>query len=53
MMSKQVTLTINGNQVSVPEGTLVADAAKMVGIDIPLHCYPAHDRHNIGRIRWV
>jgi NADH-quinone oxidoreductase subunit G len=39
MMSKQVTLTINGNQVSVPEGTLVADAAKMVGIDIPVFCH--------------
>jgi len=38
-MSKQVTLTINGKQVTVPEGTLVADAAKMVGIDIPVFCH--------------
>ncbi|MBI3161385.1 MAG: (2Fe-2S)-binding protein, partial [Chloroflexi bacterium] len=30
-MSKQVTLTINGIQVTVPDGTLVADAAKMAG----------------------
>jgi len=38
-MSKQVTLTIDGKQVTVPEGTLVADAAKMVGIDIPVFCH--------------
>ena len=38
-MSKQVTLTIDGKQVSVPAGTLVADAAKMAGIDIPVFCH--------------
>jgi NADH-quinone oxidoreductase subunit G len=38
-MSKQVTLTIDGKQVTVPEGTLVADAAKTVGIDIPVFCH--------------
>src|SRR6185436_18530952 len=38
-MSKQVTLTIDGIQVTVPEGTGVADAAKMVGIDIPVFCH--------------
>jgi NADH-quinone oxidoreductase subunit G len=38
-MSKQVTLTINGRQVTVPDGTLVADAAKMAGIDIPVFCH--------------
>ena len=38
-MSKQVTLTIDGKQVTVPAGTLVADAAKMVGIDIPVFCH--------------
>ncbi|MBK9924024.1 MAG: NADH-quinone oxidoreductase subunit NuoG [Anaerolineales bacterium] len=38
-MSKQVTLTIDGTQVTVPEGTYVADAAKMVGIDIPVFCH--------------
>ncbi|HNN13275.1 MAG TPA: 2Fe-2S iron-sulfur cluster-binding protein, partial [Anaerolineales bacterium] len=38
-MSKQVTLTINGIQVTVPDGTLVADAAKMAGIDIPVFCH--------------
>src|SRR5512137_1043526 len=38
-MSKQVTLTIDGKQIAVPDGTLVADAAKMVGIDIPVFCH--------------
>jgi NADH-quinone oxidoreductase subunit G len=38
-MAKLVTLTIDGVQVSVPAGTLVVDAAKKVGIDIPVFCY--------------
>ena len=38
-MTKQLTLTIDGVQVAVPEGTLVVDAAKMAGIDIPVFCY--------------
>ena len=38
-MSTQVTLTIDGKQVTVPAGTLVADAAKMTGIDIPVFCH--------------
>jgi NADH-quinone oxidoreductase subunit G len=38
-MTKQVTLTIDGKQVTVPEGTFVADAAKMAGIDIPVFCH--------------
>jgi NADH-quinone oxidoreductase subunit G len=38
-MTKQVTLTIDGIQVTAPEGTGVADAAKMVGIDIPVFCH--------------
>ncbi len=38
-MAKMVTLTIDGIQVEVPEGTLVVDAAKKAGIDIPVFCY--------------
>src|SRR5512139_1546897 len=38
-MTKLVTLTIDGIQVEVPEGTLVVDAAKKAGIDIPVFCY--------------
>ena len=38
-MSDLVTLTIDGIELSVPKGTLVVDAAKKVGIDIPVFCY--------------
>ena len=34
-----VTLTIEGKPVTVPEGTLIVNAAKMIGIDIPVFCY--------------
>jgi NADH-quinone oxidoreductase subunit G len=38
-MHKQVTLTIDNIQATVPVGTLIVDAAKRVGIDIPVFCY--------------
>ncbi|MBV6450303.1 MAG: NADH-quinone oxidoreductase subunit 3 [Anaerolineales bacterium] len=38
-MSKQVTLTINEKQITVPEGLNVVDAAKLAGIDIPVFCH--------------
>lgn len=38
-MANLVTLTIDGKQVTVPAGTLVIDAAKQAGIDIPAFCY--------------
>jgi NADH-quinone oxidoreductase subunit G len=38
-MLKQVTLTIDGQVLTVPEGMLVVDAAKTVGIDVPVFCY--------------
>ena len=38
-MTNLVTLTIDGLEVEVPEGTLVVDAAKSIGIDIPVFCY--------------
>jgi NADH-quinone oxidoreductase subunit G len=34
-----VTLTIDGTQVTVPEGTLIVNAAKKAGIDVPVFCY--------------
>lgn len=37
--SKMISLTIDGQPVSVPEGTLIVDAAKRIGIDIPVFCY--------------
>jgi len=38
-MANEVTLTIDGQTVTVPEGTLIVDAAKKIGIDIPVFCY--------------
>ncbi len=34
-----VKLTIDGKQVTAAPGTLVIDAAKTVGIEIPSFCY--------------
>ncbi len=38
-MPDLVQLTINGKAVSAPKGTLVIEAAKQVGIEIPAFCY--------------
>ncbi len=38
-MPKMVTVLIDDKQVSVPQGTVVVDAAKKAGIDIPVFCY--------------
>jgi NADH-quinone oxidoreductase subunit G len=38
-MAELVTLTIDGKQVTVPAGTLVVNAAKKAGVDIPVFCY--------------
>jgi NADH-quinone oxidoreductase subunit G len=35
----QVTLTIDGRQVTVPKGTVVWKAAQQLGIEIPIYCY--------------
>src|SRR6202790_592024 len=36
---KEVTLTIDGTQVTVSEGTLLVEAAKKIKTDIPVYCY--------------
>jgi NADH-quinone oxidoreductase subunit G len=38
-MPKMISLTIDGRPVTVPEGTLIVNAAKQIGIDIPVFCY--------------
>lgn len=38
-MSDLVTLTIDGQEVTVPAGTVVVDAAKRINNDIPVFCY--------------
>jgi NADH-quinone oxidoreductase subunit G len=34
-----IHLTVDGREVEVPEGTLILDAAKEVGADVPTFCY--------------
>jgi NADH-quinone oxidoreductase subunit G len=36
---KTVTLTVDGKQLTAPTGTLLIDACKSVGIEIPAFCY--------------
>ena len=36
---KLINLTIDGSQISVPKGTTVYEAAKKLGIEIPIFCY--------------
>lgn len=38
-MANIVSLTIDGQAVSVPAGTLIVNAAKKIGIDVPVFCY--------------
>jgi NADH-quinone oxidoreductase subunit G len=38
-MEKLVSLIIDGKQVTVPAGTVIVNAAKKIGIDIPVFCY--------------
>ena len=38
-MAKMINLTIDDQTVAVPAGTLVVDAAKLIGNDIPVFCY--------------
>ncbi|MDQ3814735.1 MAG: NADH-quinone oxidoreductase subunit NuoG [Armatimonadota bacterium] len=38
-MPDLVTLTIDGQKITVPKGTLVIEAATQLGIDVPRFCY--------------
>ena len=38
-MANMVSVTIDGQAVSVLPGTLIVNAAKMIGIDVPAFCY--------------
>ncbi len=50
MEIKMVNLKINGQDVSVPAGTTILDAAKVAGIKIPTLCY-LRDINAIGACR--
>jgi NADH-quinone oxidoreductase subunit G len=49
-MPDLVTLTIDGQQVSVPKGTLIVEAAKRADIEIPVFCYH-HKLDPVGACR--
>ena len=36
---KEINLTIDGTKVTVPEGTTILEAARMVNADIPTLCF--------------
>ena len=50
MSDNLVTLTIDGKTVRVPRGTLVVEAAKQVGITVPVFCYH-HQMKPVGACR--
>ena len=37
--TKNVTITVDGKQISAPAGTLLIEACKAVGIEVPSFCY--------------
>ncbi|MDR1576112.1 MAG: (2Fe-2S)-binding protein [Treponema sp.] len=48
---KNVTLTIDGRPVSVPEGTTILEAARKAGVNIPTLCdHPALGRRAVCRL---
>ena len=38
-MAELVTLTIDGQEVAVPRGTTILEAAKQIGKQVPHYCY--------------
>ena len=38
-MPKDINLTIDGTRLTVPEGTLLVEAAKTIDTDVPVYCY--------------
>jgi len=45
-----INLTIDGHRITVPAGTLIVEAAKTVGIEIPVFCYH-HKLDPVGACR--
>ncbi len=38
-MPRDINLTIDGTRLTVPEGTLLVEAAKTIATDVPVYCY--------------
>ena len=50
MEEKMINLTIDNQEITVPEGTTILDAAKQAGIDIPTLCF-LKDINEVGDCR--
>lgn len=37
--NSMIRLTIDGQEITVPEGTMIVDAAARLGIEVPVYCY--------------
>jgi NADH-quinone oxidoreductase subunit G len=48
--AQMISLTIDGHKVTVPAGTLIVEAAKTIGIEIPVFCYH-HKLDPVGACR--
>ncbi len=48
---KKVKVNIDGVEVTVPEGTTIYEAAKRVGINIPVFCYHPEIKEKLGACR--
>jgi NADH-quinone oxidoreductase subunit G len=46
-----VTFVVNGKEVTAPKGTMIVDAAKQAGVDIPIFCYEPRLGSPIGACR--
>ncbi len=41
-MPDSITITIDGQEITVPDGTTILEAAATLGIEIPVICYHPH-----------
>jgi len=39
MSEELVNITIDGHPISAPKGTLLVEAARQIGLEIPVYCY--------------
>ena len=39
MSEDLVNITIDGHPIAVPKGTLLVEAARKIGLEIPVYCY--------------
>ena len=50
MADNLVPITIDGQPLEVPRGTLVVEAARQIGVEIPVYCYHPKMRQKIKEV---